>query len=138
MTAQVALQPVEAAGDGGRVQAGAAAQRARAERVAPAEQVQAVQVDVADLQPAAHVVVEQRQLNTQLAYRVTDRGTQPTPVERRAGAVGRVLLAGVLLAGVLVAAVLLGLVSAPGPPVSGSAVARLPVRVLAVPEFAGC
>src|SRR5215510_4401989 len=74
-----AFEPVEDAGDGGRVQAGAPGERARADRAVTVDQVQAVEVDVVERNARADVVVQQRQLNGQLAQRLPDRCRQPPP-----------------------------------------------------------
>src|SRR5215471_2257142 len=77
-----AFQPVEDAGDGGRVQPGPPGEGARAERAVAADEVKAVEVHVVQVKTPADVVVEQGQLDAQLAQRLLDRRGQPAPVPR--------------------------------------------------------
>jgi len=81
-----ALQAVQDAGDRRGVQAGAFGQGAGAQRAVPVDQVQAVQVDVLQVDTHADVVAEQGQLVVQVAQRVLDRRGQapvvPGPLTR--------------------------------------------------------
>src|SRR5262249_11295372 len=77
-----ALEPVEDAGDGGGVQAGVSRQGARAERTTKVDEVEAVEVDVFDLKMCADAMVEQGQLDVQLAQRLLDRDGQTPPTVR--------------------------------------------------------
>jgi Pretoxin HINT domain len=80
------FQPVDDAGHGGRVQPGAAGERAGTERPVPVDQLEAAQVGVLELEMGADLVVEQGQLDAQLAQCVLDRGGRPTPPAAGAGA----------------------------------------------------
>ena len=62
-----AFEAVEDAGHGGGVQPGASGKGAGVERAVPVDELQAVQVDVFELDVGADVMVEQRQLVAQLA-----------------------------------------------------------------------
>src|SRR6266487_2249052 len=77
-----ALESVQDAGDGRGVQASASGQGAGAERAVAVDEVQAVQVDVIEVEMGADVVIEQRELDAQLAQRLLDRGGQPSSVSR--------------------------------------------------------
>ena len=59
------------------MQPGASGQGARAERAVPVDQVQAVEVGVPELELGADLMVEQRQLDAELAQRLTDRSGLP-------------------------------------------------------------
>jgi tetratricopeptide (TPR) repeat protein len=78
-----ALEPIEDAGHGRWVEPRAARQRARAQRSLPGEDVEAVEVDVPDVEAGTDVVVEHGQLDDQLAQRIPDGRREPTPAPRR-------------------------------------------------------
>jgi hypothetical protein len=60
------------------MQPGAAGERRRAERTAPVQDLQAVQVRVVEVQVRDDLMVEQRQLDVQLTQRLLDlRGQAP-------------------------------------------------------------
>ena len=64
------------------MQPGPPGEGTRAERAVPADEVEAVEVHVVQLEAPADVVVEQGQLDAQLAQRLLDRRGQPPPVPR--------------------------------------------------------
>jgi hypothetical protein len=47
------------------------------------DEIKAVEIDVADLDPAADVMVEQGQLDAQIAQQLLDRNRQPPALARR-------------------------------------------------------
>jgi hypothetical protein len=56
------------------VQPGASCEGARAERAVPVDEIKAIQVDVLEINAGADMMVEQGQLDAQLAQRLLDRG----------------------------------------------------------------
>jgi hypothetical protein len=82
-----AFQAVEDAGDRRRMQPGAAGERRRAERTAPVQDLQAVQVRVVEVQVRDDLMVEQRELDVQLAQRLLDLRGEPPAAPGDFGAV---------------------------------------------------
>jgi hypothetical protein len=62
-----ALKPVEDAGHGSGVQPGASCKSARAERTVAGDEVEAIEVDVLEIEVCADAMVEQGKLDAQLA-----------------------------------------------------------------------
>src|SRR5262249_18698096 len=77
-----ALQAVQHAGHGRRMQARPAGERGRAQRSVPVHDLHAVPVDVLDLQASPDPAVEQRPLNVQLPQRALDRDRKAPPTPR--------------------------------------------------------
>ena len=77
-----AFEPVDDAGHGGGVEAGASCQCARAERAVTVDEVKALQVGALEIEVPADAVAEQGQVNAQVAQRLPDRVVQLSPVRR--------------------------------------------------------
>jgi hypothetical protein len=59
------------------VQAGQPGERAWTKRAAPGEQVEAIEIDVAEIETGADAVVEQRELIAEIAERELDGSGEP-------------------------------------------------------------
>src|SRR5215471_14257725 len=74
-----ALEAVDDAGHGGGVEAGQPGQRARAERAVPVDEIKALQVGALEVEMPADALVEQGQLDAQVAQRLPDGPVQRAP-----------------------------------------------------------
>src|SRR5438874_12412290 len=78
----VALEPVENAGHGRGVQLGALRNQARAERTVEGDEIEAIEVDVLQIDFRADLAVERAELVAQLAQRLLDRPGQMSATRR--------------------------------------------------------